>query len=177
MGLLFIVALVFAWPTFGLSLVAWFVLMWLNAKQKVAGINRREEMKTVIEPLFRGQFAEFFLALDVPTMFEEFTAEEARQCGRHIMNYIAHNPGEAALFMKGLEKHRAKTGGNALDPIAAAHAEASGNFKGEVHLTAYRAITAITTNNASVGSFRKAHLAAVAMHADALERLELLRAR
>ncbi len=77
MGLLFIVALVLAWPTFGLSLVAWFVLMWFNAKQKVAGIHRREEMKTVIEPLFRGQFAEFFLALDVPTLFEEFTAEEA----------------------------------------------------------------------------------------------------
>ena len=176
MGWLFILALIFAIPTFGLSLVAWFILAWLNAKQKVAGINRREEMKTVIEPLFGGQFAEFFLALDVPTMFEEFTPEEARQCGRHIMNYLAHNPSETALFMKGLEKHRARTGDVALDPVGAARDEHRRNAKAEIHLTSYRAITAITTNNASVGSFRKAHLAAVAMNVNALESLELIRA-
>lgn len=176
MGWLFILALVFAIPTFGLSLLAWFVLQWFNTKQKVTGITRRQEMKTVIEPLFRGEFAEFFLALDVPTLFEEFTPEEARQCGRHIMNYLAHNPSETAIFMKGLEKHRDRIGGLALDPIGAAQEETTRNSKGEIHLTSYRAITAITTNNSSVGSFRKANLAAIAMNVTALESLELLRA-
>ncbi len=176
MGWLFILALVFVIPSFGLSLVAWFALAWFNARQKVAGIHRREEMKTVVEPLFGGQFAEFFLALDVPTMFEEFTPEEARQCGRHIMNYVAHNPSETAMFMKGLERHRTRTGDKALDPVGAARDEYHRNAKAEIHLTSYRAIIAITTNNSSVGPFRKAHLAAVAMNVNALESLELIRA-
>ena len=151
------------------------VLVWLNAKRKIARVHRREEMKKVIEPLFRDQFAEFFLALDVPSIMV-LTPEEARHCGRQIMNYLAHNPCETELFMSGLEKHRARTGGMALDPIGAARDESDRNGMGEIHLTAYRAIMVITTNNPNVGFFRKVNLAAVAMNVRALASIELIRA-
>lgn len=169
-GILFIVALILAWPTFGLSLVAWFVLAWFKARQKVAGINRREELKTVIEPLFQERFSDFFYALDMPTAFdEELTEQEAHQCGRHVMNYLAHNPSEAAIFMKGLEKWRTKGSPTLCDPVTAASDEKNLNAKGEIHLTSYRAVEAVMTNNAGLRCFSKISLPQVALNRSTLE--------
>ncbi len=170
MGILFIVALILAWPTFGLSLVAWFVLVWFNARRKVAGINRREEVKNVIEPLFQGRFSEFFNALDMPTTLnEKLTEQEAHQCGRHIMNYLAHNPSEAAIFMKGLEKWRTKGSPTLCDPVTAASDESNLNAKGEIHLTAYRAVESVMTNNSGLRCFSKINLPLVALNRSTLE--------
>lgn len=169
MGILFVVALILAWPTFGLSLVAWFVLVWFNSRHKVAGINRREELKNVIEPLFMGRFADFFHALDMPTLTEELTEQEAYQCGRHVMNYLAHNPSEAAIFMKGLEKWRTKGSPTLCDPVTAASDENNLNAKGEIHLTAYRAVEVLMTNNSDLRCFSKINLPLVALNRSTLE--------
>lgn len=154
MGILFVVALVLAWPTFGLSLVVWFVLAWSKAKNKVAKSDRREELKTVIEPLFQGRFADFYYALDVPTIGGNPSEQEAHQCGRHVMNYLAQNPSEAALFMKGLDKWKTKGSTTLCDPVTAAHNEKTTPQKGEIHLTSYRAIEAIKTNNPNLSCFK-----------------------
>ena len=170
MGILFIAALVLAWPTFGLSLVGWFVLAWFKSRQKVAGINRREELKTVIEPIFQGRFSEFFYALDMPTISDEqLTEQEAHQCGRHIMNYLAHNPSETAIFMEGLQKWRTKGSPTLCDPVTAASDEKNLNAKGEIHLTSYRAVEAVMANNSGLRCFSKISLSLVALKRSSLE--------
>ncbi len=164
MGILFLVALVLAWPTFGLSLVVWFILAWSKAKNKVAKSDRREELKTVIEPLFQGRFADFYYALDVPTIGGNPSIQEAHQCGRHIMNYLAQNPSEAALFMKGLDK-KLKTMGNTslCAPVTAALKEKTTPQKGDIHLTSYRAIEAIITNNPNLSCFKNVSILLVSL--------------
>jgi hypothetical protein len=140
MGILLIVALILAWPTYGLSLLAWIVLAFFKAKSKAAKAARREEIKESIEPLFQGRFAEFFMELDIPIYsWEEITPAEAHQCGRLVMNYIAHNLSETRLFMQGLQKW-------GFNPVLAARGESSGK-KGEIHMVCYRAVEALTTNN------------------------------
>lgn len=170
MSILFIVALVLAWPTFGLSLIAWFVLAWFKARQKVTGINRREEVKTTIDPLFQNRFSDFFYALDMPTTSdEELTEQEAHQCGRHIMSYLAHNPSEAAIFMKGLDKWRTKGNPTLCDSVTAAGDEKNLNAKGEIHLTSYRAVEAVMTNNSGLRCFSKVSLPLVSLNRSTLE--------
>jgi hypothetical protein len=70
-GILFIVALILAWPTFGLSIVAYVALFvvrsYLREKTKVDGMMRRADFRSLMEPLFQGRSEEFFLTLDIPT--------------------------------------------------------------------------------------------------------------
>lgn len=161
MGILFIIALLLAWPTFGLSIVAWFALLFFKAKGKVNRIEEREKVKEVIEPLFGGRFSEFFLALDMPIYdWEEMSEAEAHQCGRHIMNYIAHNPTETSEFIRGLQKWKTKRAPNLCDPITAAQDENRYNAKGEIHAVSYRAVEALMTNN-SMPCFKKVDFAGV----------------
>ena len=156
MGILFIIALLLAWPTFGLSIVVWLILVFFKSKAKVEKIDRRREIVQIIEPLFQGRFSEFFMAMDIPLIYgQDLTQEEAHKCGRHIMNYIAHNPSEAALFMNGLDRWRTKGSSELCDPITAARDEKNLNAKREIHVTSYRAIEAIMTNNYNLPCFRK----------------------
>lgn len=163
MPLLLIVALILAWPTFGLSLVAWVALVALNAKKNQESIVRREEAKTVIEPLFREQFAEFFLALDLPTKFrQKLTDGEAHQCGRHLMNFIAHNPNETRSFMAALTQQANRNSSNSLDPVAAAKDTG-------LDLLCYRAVLALMTNNPNLGCFSKIDCGKVLEEASKIE--------
>ncbi|MHC2364126.1 hypothetical protein [Rhizobium leguminosarum] len=148
MGIFFIVALVFAWPTYGLSIIGWLVLVFFKSRNTVAKSVRRKEFVSVLEPMFNGRFADFYRALEVP-LLDGFalTEKDAHQCGRHVMNYLAQNPEEAALFVSGLEKWRTKGTSMLSDPVTAAQSEKMYDDKGEIHLTAYRAIKAVMLNN------------------------------
>ena len=159
MILLLVVALILAWPTYGLSLVAWFVLSLIRVAARRAAIERRKDLRAQLEPLFEQRFDEFFLALDVPMRSKyEVTNQEATQCGRHILNYLAHNPGEAALFLKGVEKEARRFGGKQPDPVLAARREVFNGAKAEMHLSCGRAIVAVATHNPSLQCFRNVHL-------------------
>lgn len=168
MGILFLVALVLAWPTFGLSLVAYFALRlvrgYLQAKAQMEGKLRRADFRTLMEPLFQGRIEEFFLTLDIPRWAwanGEFTKEEARECMKHILYFFSDNPDEAAQFMRALESHRVESGAAGLDPISAARAER--DKKGEIHFLVYQAITTIMNRNPSLGSFSKVDIAELGM--------------
>lgn len=155
MEILFIVALLLAWPTFGLSIVAWFVLVFLKAKGNANRVERRDKVKEVIEPLFEGRFSNFFFALDIPIYDgEEMSEAEAHQCGRHIMNYIAHNPIETSEFIRGLQRWKTKGAPNLCDPITAAQDENRYNAKGEIHAVSYRAVEALMIKN-KISCFKK----------------------
>ena len=113
MGILLLVALVLAWPTFGLSLVAYFALRlvrgYLQAKAQMEGKQRRADFRTLMEPLFQGRIEEFFVTLEIPRWAwadGEFTKEEARECMKHILYFFSDNPDEAAQFTRALESHR-----------------------------------------------------------------------
>ena len=148
MEILFVVALLLAWPTLGLSIVAWIGLFFIKAKGNTNKLEKREKVKETIEPLFQGRFSDFFLALDMP-IYEcaEISDAEAHQCGRHIMNYIAHNPTETTLFINGLQKWKTKGDLNLCDPITAAKNEHNYDAKGDIHMVCYRAVEALMTNN------------------------------
>lgn len=161
MGILFIIALLLAWPTFGLSIVAWLAILFIKAKGNASRVEKRERVKEVIEPMFGDRFAEFFFALDMPTFkWEEVSETEAHQCGRHIMNYIAHNPTETTEFMNGLKNWTTKGDPNLCDPVTAAKAENTYNAKGAIHAVSYRAVEAVMTNN-RIKCFEKVDLAGV----------------
>lgn len=155
MGLLFIVALVLAWPTFGLSILAWLVLAFFKSKAKVDAIDERENRKALIEPVFGGRFSEFFKALDIPILHGSHVSEaDAHQCGRHIMTYLAHNPQEGALFLQGLKKWQTKGSHQLCDPVTAAKSERDYDAKAEIHLVSYRAVEALMANNNNLRCFR-----------------------
>jgi len=162
LGILFVVALVLAWPTFGLSLVAWFVVAFLKGKSAAKASAQRHVKLAVIEPWFQERFAEFYMALDVPySLDEEPDWETAHQCGRLIMNYLAHNPSEADIFYRGLlgwTRNDMGVGG-LCDPAEAAECELLAE-KGEIHFISYHAIKALMKNN-SLPCFRTVDLAAV----------------
>lgn len=148
-------AVLFAIPTYGVSLIVWLVLVLMRAKGQADRSVERENRKVFVEPIFTGQFAEFFRALDMPLIpGESIDHNDAHKCGRHIMNYIAHNPDEGALFMRGLNKWRTKGDYSPCHPVVAAADERALNCKGEVHLVAYRAVEAIMTNNPGIPCFR-----------------------
>lgn len=148
MGLLFILALVLAWPTFGLSILAWLVLAFFRSKKKIDAIAERDNRKVLIEPIFGGRFSEFFEALEMPILHGLRVDEtDAHQCGRHIMNYLAHNPQEGALFLQGLKKWQTKGSHQLCDPVTAAESERDYDSKAEIHLVSYRAAEALMTNN------------------------------
>lgn len=170
MLLLLLVALILAWPTYGLSLVAWFLLSLIRAAARRAAIERRQERRAQLEPLFEQRFDEFFLALDVPmNTTREVTSQEATQCGRHILNYLAHNPGEASLFMKGVEKEARRFGGRKPDPVLAARRESMDHAKAEIHLSCGRAILAVATNNPNLQCFRNVDLNSLKRDLDKIE--------
>lgn len=169
MTLLFIVALLLAWPTFGISLLLWFAILVFRGKQQADATARRHVTSEVIEPLFRGRFSDFYKALDIPHKFDaDITDESAHQCGRHIMNYLSHNPSEAAIFVKGLKKWALKGSGNLCDPVEAAETESRYDAKEEIHLVSYRAIEALMKQN-SLRCFNSVDLDALSQYISAIE--------
>lgn len=155
MGILFIVAVLFAIPTYGVSLAVWCGVAVMRAKSQVHQSTERESRRVFVEPLFTGQFAEFFQALDMP-LVPGGTVDhaDAHKCGRHIMNYLAHNPEEGVVFMRGLNKWRTKGEYSPCHPVIAASDERTLNCKGEIHLVAYRAVEAVMVNNPGLSCFR-----------------------
>lgn len=154
MGLLLIVALVLAWPTYGLSLLAWFAINWVDAKNKVNKSDRRRVISSAIEPLFNNAHGDFARALKLPIWAgRNMSSEDATQCGRHIMNYIANNPEELSEFMKGLNKWRDREGGRLPSALAAVQYEDDDLKYEEVHLVSYRAVEALMAKNPHLTCF------------------------
>ena len=176
-GLGFLAALVLAWPTYGLSILAWLALCGIRGFRRGEKANEREARKVFIEPLFADRFAEFFRALDIPmNLGMRCDNQAAYRCGRLIMGYLAHNPDEGGLFMRGLRKWRTKGTNQLGDPVESAESERKYNAKGEIHLVAYRAIEALMTNNPALPCFQAVdyhRLVTYRIQAEALETLQL----
>lgn len=154
MFLLFLIALVLTWPTFGISIIAWIILFLFKAKKNADKMDRRMQFLPIIEPLFQSRYSDFFMALDIPLVSGYSISEaDAERCGRLIMNYLAHNPEEAAIFVKGLDKWKTVGSNSLCDPVTAAQSEKMYDAKGEIHLTSYRAIEALMTNNKNLKCF------------------------
>lgn len=162
MAILFLVALVLAWPTFGLSIVAWFVVAAIRGHNRHSKNEQRRSRATLLAPMFNGRYAEFFEALDIPRLYGSVMMEDdADSCGRHIVNYIAHNPEESFVFSQGLMRWRTKGGSQLCDPILAAETETLLDEKAEIHLVSYRAIEALMINNRSLRCFHSIDLGQV----------------
>jgi len=159
MAILFVLALLLAWPTFGLSLVAWFVWMFVHTKSKV---ETKDKIIENIEPLFQNKFGAFYSMLDVPKVRgAKISSEDATQCGRFIMLYLAQNQEELLLFLRGLDRWKDKGSQTLCDPVTAAEYELNVRQKSEVHLAAYRAIEALISNNRNLRCFASVDFAAL----------------
>lgn len=158
MGILFLVALVLIWPTYGLSILAWLIFVFVRGQANQGKVQRRKEVAGEVNQLIRGQYAKFFSALDIPLWVDsEISEGEADQCGRHIVNYIGNNPGEHSVFMRGLQKWKTK-GSSTLEPIIAAESEKNYKHKAEIHAVCYRSIVALQANNKNLRCFDKINL-------------------
>ncbi|OWQ98388.1 hypothetical protein [Sphingopyxis witflariensis] len=170
MAILFLVALLLAWPTFGISILLWLGLVFVQTKPKIEKIDRAKEVASVIHPLFTGRHADFYRALDVPLVFQPRDQQrDAVQAGQHIVNYLAYNPEEAAIFMQGLAKWKDKGSAGLCHPVAAAEFERDFEAKREIHLTSYRAIQALMANNPSLHCFRNVDFSKLSTEIAAIE--------
>ncbi|WP_300725424.1 tetratricopeptide repeat protein [Pseudomonas sp.] len=167
MQIAFVVALVLAWPTFGLSVLCWAVCFYVFGRKKTKARIPKADLAAV-EAVFQHEYADFFKALDVPYLQGAvITDGEAEQCGRHIKNYIAGNPPEIGLFFKGLAKWRTKGGDAYASPAIAAGEEFKFNLKEHVHGVSYRAIEALMINNPGLRCFKSVNLAMVSQYVHA----------
>lgn len=151
MTILFILAILLAIPTSGISILAWIVWFFLaarnKAKDRVSGLNHMRATRSIVEPLVGGDKAEFYQALDIPKTYAE-TRSEPRdsQCGQHILNFISHNPDLTQAFMEALKLHRLK--GSASLPTAIEAIEFERGWQGgPIHHICYFAIATLTSQN------------------------------
>lgn len=151
MLILFLLAVLLAIPTSGLSIIAWvvwFVIAARNkAKERVAGLDGIRATRSVMEPLVGGSWADFYRALDIPKVAHKpGNAAYDERCGQHILNFISHNHHVTEAFMNALKLHRMK--GNPALPTAI---EALGYERewqgGPMHHICYLAVTTLTSQN------------------------------
>ncbi len=154
MILLFFLALLLAWPTYGISLVVWIIVFVMKSQKRTDRVDARHERAILLEPLFTNQQADFFNALEVPLKptIGTLSHDDAHQCGRHIMNYIAHNTGELQAFVDGL-KRWARDDGQMCHPVTAVKIERRLG-QGDVRAVSLRAIEAIVTRNPNLQCFQ-----------------------
>lgn len=159
MVLLFLLALLLAWPTFGLSLIAWFAWFYLRAKNETDKVTARQEIQPLLEAVFTNRHAEFFNALEIPIKPSTvgISPADAHQCGRHIMNYIGHNRDELQVFLEGL-KRWAKEDGQICHPADAALIERRLGGEGDVYRVSLRAVDAIVSRNPQLPCFKSIDL-------------------
>lgn len=151
MTLLFLLAVLLAIPTYGLSLLAWIAWFFLsarnNAKDRITGLERMRATRSVVEPLVGGTRSEFYQALDIPTTYSD-ARNDARdsQCGQHILNFISHNSDATQAFMEALKLHRLK--GSASLPTAIEAIAFERDWQGgPMHHLCYLAIATLKSQN------------------------------
>ena len=151
MTLLFLLAVLLAIPSSGLSIVAWVVWFFLsarkNVKEKGTGLDHMRATRATIEPLVGGTWSDFYQALDIPKNSKKssFEANDTR-CGQHILNFISHNPHITQAFMNALKLHRVK--GNPSPTTAIDSIRFERDWQGgPVHYICYLAISTLTSQN------------------------------
>jgi len=170
-SLFFIVALLLAWPTLGLSLLAWigwiFWIGWNRARKS----ENSEILTARLEPVFDDDYALFANNLSLPyhdhVSIDEILQGDLRsnqdlhQIGRLIMKYLSNNPREADRFMVALEVHGTASAGNLTAPHEALDWEFQDKRRdGPLKLVSLRAVEALMTNN-DLRCFRSVDLTAV----------------
>lgn len=151
MTLLFLLAILLAIPTYGLSLLAWIAWSFLaarnKAKERINGLEHMRATRSVVEPLVGGTWSEFYQALDIPKRHgDERNDARDSQCGQHILNFISHNPDATQAFMEALKLHRLKGSASLPTAIEAIRFE-RGWQGGPMHNLCYLAIVTLTKQN------------------------------
>ncbi|RVP20797.1 hypothetical protein [Sinorhizobium meliloti] len=127
------------------------VVLALISKARRKVVEAKAARAIEIEPIFNGNYREFIHWLDIPLLpGKNVSNEDAQKCGRHIERYLVHNEKEGALFVEGVAEWCRS---DSLDAMTAAEMERDVGGKGKVHLTAYRALEAVMTNNKNLNCF------------------------
>ena len=130
----FLIALILAIPTYGVSVLLWlvcFVLM--SATKGVAEAHRKNDMRTVrnnIETYLGGTPYDFLSALDIPqkpngqrtdkTVPEGINLFEA---GEHILNFVSYNSDILKVASDALEFHKISGDDQPISLVKAARFE------------------------------------------------------
>ncbi|MGJ5618753.1 hypothetical protein [Sulfitobacter sp. MF3-043] len=112
--LLCVLAVFFAWPTFGLSILALFGWIAWTGYSKAQKAKNRQALSVELEPVFDKDgtgdgYHSLMLSLGLPKKNESVGLTEhqllmLKECGRLVMLYFAHNPREAKAFMEARKK-------------------------------------------------------------------------
>lgn len=153
MTILFLIALLLAIPTTGLSLLVWVVVFFLaarnKAKNKISGLDHMRSTRAVVEPMIGGTRAQFYNAIAVPKLYGSSirSREEDERCGQHILNFISHNPGLPEAFMDALKFHRFKGSASMPTAIEALENESQSDRRGPIHHLCFFAISTLMLQN------------------------------
>ncbi|WP_417271604.1 hypothetical protein [Celeribacter sp.] len=169
--ILFILALVLAWPTGGLSVLAWIGwIAWQLHKGREAH-KHSETLTALLEPVFKGEYAEFAAGLELPyhshittddiIKGNSRTEKDLHQIGRLIMKYLANNPCEAYAFINTLKRHGVDESGEMEAPWEVLQWEFyEKRSHGRLKWVGYRAVEALMPHN-SLPAFHSVDLAGV----------------
>jgi len=147
MNLLFLVALALAWPTAGLSLVAWFALFVLAKIRQKRGPANIKEKKELLEKIVDGRYIEFFNSLDFPKKPDHLINDDhARTMARLIINHISKHDDEMKLFIDGVSRWVNKDS-QEVDVVKMIELEKDDENRGGIHYASYRALLSLIRNN------------------------------
>lgn len=145
--MLFLLAVLLAFPTSGISIVAWLIYRYIRYQAESSRLSRRVQVREeIIKPLLNDRYLEYFIALAIPIRHGiSITHREAEQCGRHIINFISHNPSVTSEFLKELQE--LSNEGGLIDPIEALRIEREIGGLGNIHMISYKSMMTLIRQN------------------------------
>lgn len=150
MNILFIVALLLAWPTYGMSIILWIIIFFLKPITAADKIKMRHKIAPELELLFDNRHSEFYDALDIPLKSE---IDDSHQFVTYIINYIAQNPDELHTFINGMKRWTRRDGSLCHPSIVVRIEKRMGDRHG-VYEVSIRAIDCLVRNNPSIQLFQ-----------------------
>lgn len=164
-------AVFLAWPTVGLSLLAWFGwLVWLRVRAD-RDAKTRKAISGKLKVLMDGHHIEYAGGLMLPytegVAYEARTAAQLEAMGRIIQRFLVQNPKEADKFIAAVEAQCGCDGDLCVSPPTEALMYED-DREPLVQLVSYRAVEALMTHN-SLPCFQTVDLAAVSEHVTEIE--------
>lgn len=168
--LLFLLAVFLAWPTFGISFLAFFGWIAWSGYSRAKNAEKREAFSLLLKPIFEYEhilgerapedgYSYFIDELGLP--FKNGCSSDAndsyptiaqkKTCGRLVMQFLAHNPREAATFVKAVRKIDS-AGDSELGEVLMYESSDALKlnyeyYSSDIRLVCFRAIQALMTNN------------------------------
>jgi hypothetical protein len=161
-----ILALILAWPTFGLSLVAWLVYVSLSTKAKGAKLNNLDDQIARFKKRYfaadsQASFVRILAGTTRDFGHDDLTDDDMMNLGNIMVRFIVTHPEMTTRFERIISRYEAlpqfgprPAYGCAMQAIAIER-EMTGSIGGSLHKLCYEVLQVLCTNNPEHRIMRK----------------------